>query len=220
MKKRRTFLGLFMLLSLAFVGVGYAALTNTLTVNGTLNATKNDENLNVQFIASQAIARTAGDTEDTSFTVTHGATDQTATVNVNGINEIGSYAEVYYVIKNNSESLVGDIKLDALVDTNLKITMATTDPETIPTDAADEDPNVFWGDHFKVEGSIVTTYDGFDLTPYGPIATDDEHGPTTGLDLDVGEVCLLVVKVTLVAPVLDTVPTHTFAITFNAKTVA
>ena len=213
MKKRRTFLGLFMLLSLAFVGVGYAALTNTLTVNGTLNATKNDENLNVQFVASQAIARTAADTEDTSFTVTHSASDKTATVNVNGINELNSYAEVCYVIQNNSLNL-GDSVLDAFVNTTLDIKMVGGSGQA--TDKNTNDVNTFTGDHFKVEGEITTTYDAYNATYAGSITTDNDQ--TKGLDLPVGKVCFLKVKVTLVAPVLETIDTHTFTITFNAST--
>lgn len=214
MKKRRAFLGLFMLLSLAFVGVGYATLTNTLTVNGTLNATKNDENLNVQFVASQAIARHADDTEDTTFTVTHSASDKTATVGINGINELDSYAEVCYVIKNNSEDLDA---LNAVVDYALDIKMVA-DSTDVTGDDTDADPNVFVGDHFKVEGAIATTYDAYNAT-YGTLVSNDTD-VTDGCDLDVGEVCYLVVKVTLVAPVLETVPTHTFTITFDATTVA
>ena len=213
MKKRRTFLGLFMLLCLAFVGVGYAALTNTLTVNGTLNATKNDENLNVQFVASQAIARHADHTEDTTFTVTHSTSDKTATVGVNGINDLGSYAEVCYVIKNNSEALVGSVKLDAVVDKELDIKMVAGSTD-VTDDDQNADKNVFLGDHFKVEGEITTTYAGYTGTE---VVTDDLVA-TEGCDLAVGKVCFLVVRVTLVAPVIETVDTHTFTITFNATT--
>lgn len=213
MKKRRTFLGLFMLLSLAFVGVGYAALTNTLTVNGTLNATKNDSNLNVQFVASKAAARTSTGAEDTSFTVTHSATDKTATVNINGISDLGSYAEVCYVIKNNSEDL--DV-LNAFVNTELDIKMVAGSVD-VTTEDRNANPNIFEGDHFQVEGEITTDYPAVDAAQYGTLATDD--GTTKGLDLDVGEVCYLKITVTLVAPVLDdTVDTHTFTITFNATT--
>ena len=218
MKKRRTFLGLFMLLSLAFVGVGYAALTNTLTVNGTLNAAKNDENLNVEFIASHATARTADDTEDTTFTIAHTATGKTASINVNGINGLNSYAEVCYVIKNNSEDLGGTIKLNAVVETELDIKMlkGSTDVTNIDKEG---DPNVFLGDHFKVEGRIDTTYDAYDAT-YGTLVTDDtDLAVENGCDLDVGEVCYLVVRVTLIAPILETFDTHTFEITFDATTV-
>ena len=214
MKKRRTFLGLFMLLCLAFVGVGYAALTNTLTVNGTLNATKNDENLNVQFVASQAIARHEDNTEDTTFTVTHSANDKTATVGVNGINDLGSYAEVCYVIKNNSEALVGSVKLDAVVSKELSINMIAGSTNVTDNDQNKGDPNVFLGDHFKVEGEITTTYAGYSGTE---IVTDDLVA-TEGCDLAVGKVCFLVVRVTLVAPVIETIDTHTFTITFNATT--
>jgi hypothetical protein len=205
-----------MLLSLAFVGVGYAALTNTLTVNGTLNAAKNDENLNVQFVASQATARRFDGSEDTTFTVTHSASDKTATVNVNGINELYSYAEVCYVIKNNSEDLGGTIKLNAVVETELDIKMVG--PTGVVADKVTTDKNTFTGDHFTVSGDIRTKYDAYDAT-YGTLASNDTD-LTDGCDLDVEEVCYLVVKVTLIAPILeDTFDTHTFTISFDASTV-
>ena len=216
MKKRRTFLGLFMLLCLAFVGVGYAALTNTLTVNGTLNATKNDENLNVQFIASKATARTADNAEDTSFTVAHSTSDKTATLNINGINELNSYAEVCYVIQNNSDDLE---QLNAVVSTKLDIKILSESTDVTDKDKEKADPNVFLGDHFRVDGRIDTTYDAYNAT-YGTLVTDDtDLDVANGCDLDVGEVCYLVVRVTLIAPVLETFDTHTFTITFDATTV-
>jgi hypothetical protein len=217
MKKRRTFLGLFMLLSLAFVGVGYAALTNTLKVNGTLNATKNDENLNVQFIASQATAKHKDGSEDTAFTVTHSASDKTATVNVNGINELDSYAEVCYVIKNNSKPLVGTVILDAVVSTELDIKMLKGSEDITGNDQNLADKNVFKGNHFSVEGRITNEYDENDAT-YGTVTDDDDYSDKF-CDLGVNEVCFLVVRVTLIAPILDTFDTHTFTISFNASTV-
>lgn len=84
------------------------------------------------------------------------------------------------------------------------------------TEDGNADPNIFEGAHFEVKGEITTTYDAVNSATYGTLATDDTN--TKGLDLDVGQVCYLVVKVTLIAPVLDTVDTHTFTITFNATT--
>ena len=98
MKKRRTFLSLFMLASLAFVGVGYAALTNTLSIGGGITATKNNDNLKVEFVASKAHTRDAQGNEDTSYTASHSVSGKTAEISVGGINEVGSYAEFIFVV--------------------------------------------------------------------------------------------------------------------------
>ena len=49
MKKRNLFLGVFLVLAVLFLGIGYAALSNSLSINGTINSEANDDNLVVDF---------------------------------------------------------------------------------------------------------------------------------------------------------------------------
>lgn len=221
MKKRRTFLSLFMLASLAFVGVGYAALTNTLSIGGGITATKNDDNLKVEFVASKAHTRDAQGNEDTSYTASHSVSGKTAEISVGGINEVGSYAEFIFVVKNNSPVLDGQ-ELDAVLDAAFDIKVNTSSVENAPekTGASPTD-NVFEGDHFTISVNYTDDSDDFGTTYTADLTTIDELNPGE-VELAVGKVVYVVVKVELTTPINinDDTPfeQHNITITFNAET--
>ena len=218
MKKRRMFLSLFMLLSLSFIGVGYAALTNTLDVDGKITATKNDNNLKVEFVASKAHNKHPDGSEATTFQATHSVSGKEAEVIIENINEVGSYSEFVLVIKNNSVDLEDDtVTLDALLDENLVITLSGDQPAT---DSDTSNKNSFEGEHFTVSAYYDNTYTGFGDTYADSLVSTI---PSSGsVELAVGKVVFLVVRVELTTPVnindSDAFPVHTFNIKFNATT--
>lgn len=222
MKNRRTFLSLFVLASLAFVGVGYASLTNTLTIGGTASATKNDDNLKVEFVASKAHTKDAEGNEDTGFIATHSVSGKTASMSVSNINEVGSYAEFVYVVRNNSPELDG-ASLDAVLDSkfDIKVSAGTTTNAQEKESASTTD-NVFEGDHFTISAEYATSHPDFTTTgedaTYEAITIEDENR----VYLEVGKVVFVVVTVELTTPInindSSNFDEHTITVTFNATT--
>ena len=221
MKNRRMFLSLFVLASLAFVGIGYAALTNTLSIGGGITAEKNNDNLKVEFVASKAHTKDSEGNEDTSYTASHSASGKTAEISVGGINEVGSYAEFIFVVKNNSPELDGE-KLDAVLDASFDITVNTASVGNAnEKDGASSTDNSFEGDHFTI--SVYYTDESVDFgdTYTSDLTSVNELNPGA-VELDVGKVVYVVVKVELTTPVNinDDTPfeQHNITITFNAQT--
>lgn len=99
MKKRRSLITILMVCLIALVGIGYAAITSTLTINGTSNATASDSNFTVVF-------DTAKDDTVTNCTIT--ALEETsATVTVDGskLTKTGDTATATLTINNTSDEL-------------------------------------------------------------------------------------------------------------------
>ena len=195
MKNRRIFIGIFLFIALAFLGLGFAKLTNTLEIGGTLSATKNDENLKVEFVSNEKHALKDG-AEDTSFTISASQNGQSATINVNQMSMVGQTAVVTFKVQNNSEALES---LKAELDKTFTITMQAENGAVL--NGAN---NVFQGDHFKVTVEYVE----------GTAGTLVNDVPT----LASGQHVFVKVTIVLVNAVTDTLPVHTLTVSFKANT--
>lgn len=214
MKKRRLFLVLFLLVSLVFLGLGYAKLNNTLNINGSLSAQKNDSNLKVEFVGHKNITRHKDDTEATVFSLSTQASGQTAYITVSEIAIPGDYAEIALVVKNNSVELdslnavlgsaftieLGEGTVDG---SNYTITHSATNGST--------NPNEFEGEHFLIQVSYAETYNGLDAAT----GTLNDDGTAT---LNVGKTMIVVVRITLIDIVSDTFNPHVVKVSFGAST--
>ena len=107
MKNKRTFVGLFVILALLCLGIGYAAISKTLTINGGV-ATGEAKDLADNFILYFTEV-------ETDTTLAEGAT-VTANVNpaeeslsttfkIENMNKVGSKVVLTYTVKNASEDL-------------------------------------------------------------------------------------------------------------------
>ena len=216
MRNRRTFIGLFLLVSMLFLGVGYAALTNSFSVSGSVNAEENHENLKVQFTSSYSTAAKEDEagTDSSLFTVKllneSSLPGRTAEIEVNGISKIGQNAVIVLQLQNNSsnvESLTAkvDNKFDIKLGTDLEDPEYSTNGDCIVT-----------GEHFKVEVRYFDVPEGVSVTKDGDVITDVVLKP--------GEFVYVEVKITLIDAVQvaedeDGFPVHHFSVTFDANTV-
>lgn len=108
MKKRKTFIGMAIVLAILILGVGYAAINNVnLVVNGTANVTANAD-FNVEFDQDHTVVVTGGTTGAAGAYT--GALTATMTVNLDSAN---TEQTAVYKIDNNSTEL--SATLDAAV---------------------------------------------------------------------------------------------------------
>ena len=61
MKKKRIYVTLALIIAILMLGVGYAAITKELTINGTLNATVDNSQFVVEFTEAGNLAKISGD---------------------------------------------------------------------------------------------------------------------------------------------------------------
>lgn len=128
MKKKKTFIGLALIIAVLVLGVGYAAISNkTLTINGSLSATANNENFNVEFTGATPIEKNPNDEK---ITQTASYTANTATIDVGGLNAANQYSTYGLEITNKSVGIAAE-----LLTPNVTVSKAT--------DGADGDEEYF-----------------------------------------------------------------------------
>lgn len=219
MKKRRLVISLFLIATVAFLGIGYSALTKELKVTGRLDAVKNNENLNVHYVAEKfTVVKNPADSA--TIVATPSLTSElVANIVVSGMTEIGEKVTVYYMIQNNSDATEA---LDATL--SLPYVSVTANSASAIDDNAAKD--VFEGDHFKIAASYVTT-DGNETATgsvsegvasiKAPVA-DNELTTDVNETAD-GQTIWLKVEVELIDVItVDSFPTHNIQIIFNAST--
>ena len=88
------------------LGLGYAAITNiTLNIAGSASANADQANFKVRFIGTPAVS----DPVAASAKIT---ADHTATISVQGLTTAGQFVTATYEIKNESQDLSGDLKVE------------------------------------------------------------------------------------------------------------
>lgn len=99
MKKRRSLITILMVCLISLIGIGYAAITSSLTINGTSNATPSDSNFSVVFDTTE-------DDTVTNCTISN-LTETSATVTVDGskLTTTGDTATATLTINNDSTEL-------------------------------------------------------------------------------------------------------------------
>ena len=204
MKKRRIFIGMFLLVAAAFLGLGFAELTNNLTIGGTLSAEANNDNLKVEFVAHETHALRDG-VEDTTFTISVSESGQTATINVNQMSMVGQTAEVIFKVQNNSEALDS---LTAVLDPVFTIGLGGS---AVDSDG-DSENNEFDGDHFFVKVEYLTKGEAGE----GEKLASGTHAGK--YEIQANEQVYVKVTIRLDDAVVGTLDDHPLTISFNAKT--
>ena len=103
-------IGLFVLVAIVVLGVGYAAISAVnLIINGNATASVDQNNFKVHFTQAQAISGSTG----VSGTSTIDSQDDTkATFDVTGLTKVGDYAEAVYTVRNDSNGIGAEITLN------------------------------------------------------------------------------------------------------------
>ena len=103
MKNKKYFYGLLVVLLLLCAGVGFAAVTSTLTINGTASTATDAElanNLKVNFTNKKDYAAAAGEKHAATATIDNVIT---GTITATGFSAVGQTAKVVFEISNLSE---------------------------------------------------------------------------------------------------------------------
>lgn len=109
MKNRKIFVGIALLIVVLVLGIGYAAITDTLKITGTATTGIDQENFKVVFTGETNPA-TATD----GVTATANANSKSATLEVTGLTTKGDSKTATFTIQNQSD------ELKALVDVKTK----------------------------------------------------------------------------------------------------
>ena len=119
MKNRRNVVVAFMLIAVMLLGVGYAALTDTLDINGTVDVNQSaaEEAFNEDIFFSAAVANEAGNTASVNSD-----NNDKASFTINTFKGKDDVATFTFTIKNN-----GDV--DANVTPKLNASLGNTNPE-------------------------------------------------------------------------------------------
>lgn len=134
MKSKRNFkILMFLLVSILFISIGYAAITNiNFTINGTAHAKYTDTNMSVRFSNLVSDIETSSscllDTGTMSNCATISASvtdDKTATFSISGLKGYGDTAIVRYKIINDGTTNVS-LNISATTNTNTEYFDVTT----------------------------------------------------------------------------------------------
>ncbi|MBR3613566.1 MAG: hypothetical protein IKL55_00070 [Clostridia bacterium] len=135
MKNKKLLVGIALLIVVLVIGIGYAAITGSLTISGTATATADDSNLKVQFTG---VTNPATTTDGVTATATEGSTS--ATLNVTGLTTAGQSKTATYTIANNSDELKAlvDVKTEEITNTGFFSIDATVANPTTELEPGDE----------------------------------------------------------------------------------
>ena len=130
MKNRKVFVGIALLIVVLVLGIGYAAITDTLEITGSATATADSKNFKVVF---------TGETTGVSDGVTAAATNGSvyATMNVTGLTTKGDSKSATFKIKNTSGELKAlvDVATESITNTDffaIDATVANPTAELAP----------------------------------------------------------------------------------------
>lgn len=129
MKNKKTFACIALLIVVLVIGIGYAAITDSLEITGTATATPNDENFKVVF--------TGETTADEGVIATAVADAKTATLDVTGLTTKDQSKTATFTIQNKSDELKAlvDVKTETIENSeffSIDATVANASAELAP----------------------------------------------------------------------------------------
>jgi len=108
--KKTLQIGLFVLVAIVVLGVGYAAISAVnLIINGNATASVDQNNFKVHFTQAQAISGSTGASGTSSIDTQD---DTKAIFDVTGLTKVGDYAEAVYTVRNDSNGIGAEITLN------------------------------------------------------------------------------------------------------------
>jgi hypothetical protein len=172
MKNKRTFVGLFVILALLCLGIGYAAISKTLTINGgvsTGDETALEDNFVVYFAA---VSTDTSSAENVTVDATVNAAEKSTSTSfeIENMNIVGSKVILTYTIKNDSNDLYAFVE-------KVRIGITGLDGENI-TEVTNGTP-VKLGENGRGQGYFNVTMN------WEPFAQLDPKGGTTTLTVTV-----------------------------------
>lgn len=131
MKNKKVFIGVFLVLAVLTLGIGYAAISDiTLNINGTASAKPSDDNFKVLFTDDPI---TVSDAAKVTATKTD---DLNATIAVKDLTAKGDKVTATYTMKNDSPDLSASIALPTITNSNEEYFNVTTDWQAAKTVAS------------------------------------------------------------------------------------
>ena len=135
MKKRNAIITLVVILVVAVLAIGYAAISSqTLVITGNGTITPNDSLFDVHFtqVGTAEFATGTPNTATCTGTIDHAndSTDRTATITVTGFEKEGDAATIAYTVYNASEVYDASVILNTITNSNNTYFEVTVEPIT------------------------------------------------------------------------------------------
>lgn len=135
-RKSPLYIGMFVFLAVLMLGIGYAAISDNLNINGDILASPSDENFNVKF--DPTVEPTTTKSRETATVTATVASDLVAKIDVKGLTTTHDTITATYTIKNESAELGASLGVGNIVNSNsdyFEVTANLAD-NTIAADAS------------------------------------------------------------------------------------
>lgn len=119
MKQRRTLIIALLLVAALALGIGYAALSRDLQINGSANLQGNNDDFQIYF--------TEGSADSDAATVTANEGTTTASYVIDGLSEVGDTVEITFEVLNDTEDVYAHLNSITSTTGELVITTASGD---------------------------------------------------------------------------------------------
>ena len=229
MRKRSLILSTFLLVAVLFLGLGYAALTNTLNIGGTIGSTPDNNNLDVRFVNDTTLPAATKVSSDNIAVGGFNYEAKSVTFGVSGFSSQGDKAIVVLRIANNSAH---HPEYDAQLSSDFAIGMTHGESKTPAVDENDvpvtQNGNKLTGEHYEITVQYISEYtkssiDGNDETVR---ATGDLNGGSPILQtvdstnsLQTNEYIFVMITVEVISPIVEVMDEHQFTVSFTATTI-
>ncbi len=131
MKNRKSIIAIFVLLAVVFLGIGFAATTEKMNVEGTLNTTAGD--FDVVFEGSAVDNNEGKTTSGVAAEITENNND--LKIKVTGLKYVGDKITIHVVVKNTSKEFKAQLSNWVVTKPANNKYFKITVPEAAPTDA-------------------------------------------------------------------------------------
>lgn len=130
MKNRKSIIAIFVLLAVVFLGIGFAATTEKMNVEGTLNTTAGD--FDVIFSGSDVDNAAGKTTTGVTAEITENNND--LKIKVTGLKKVGDKITIHVIVKNTSKEFEAQLSQWTVAKPDNKYFKITV-PETAPAEA-------------------------------------------------------------------------------------
>lgn len=215
MKRRRLIISLFLIAAVALLGIGYSAVSKTLSATTEVGAVNSSADFNVVFVKSGSkCTNNSSDTTKPQASILSAA-NQSASLEIKNLASTGDKVEFYLLIQNTSK--VSEYLDATLATPYIEVYYVTDEGSTSKaTNENKEGNDVFKGPHFLIKAEYV------DIENADPKLVDSENNTATlkAPSSDAaGEQVYLKITVTLENPFVNETNKHRIVVDFKATAV-
>ena len=211
MKRRRLIISLFLIAAVALLGIGYSAVSKTLSATTEVGAVNSSADFNVVFVKSGSESKIVSNGSGQTTAAILSAANQSASLEIKNLASTGDKVEFYLLIQNTSK--VSEYLDATLATPYIEVYYVTDEGST------SQKHDVFEGPHFNITATYTDKYDETTLSNAGKIANNTATLKAPSSDAAAGEQVYLKITVTLENPFVNETNKHRIVVDFKATAV-